>query len=144
MGIASLHAFVQSNWTGPALESYQYLACSNCVVPWLQSWYEGSIMNKKQLQDEVTACLVLDGEICCPVMSHPELLLLARVCLQVCCDRPQPLLVSISFVPFVQIKERKLLLLTDFLSVQRRTKIKDVFYSYGIQHCIQHCFGMDN
>jgi hypothetical protein len=59
-------------------------------------------MNKKQLQDEVTACLVLDGEICCPAMSHPELLLLARVCLQVCCDRPQPLLVSISFVPFVQ------------------------------------------
>ncbi|XP_021912944.1 tetratricopeptide repeat protein 27 isoform X2 [Zootermopsis nevadensis] len=94
MGIASLYAFVQSNWTGPPLENYQYPACDDCIVPWLQSWYKGSIMSEKQLQDEVTACLVLDGEICCPVMSHPELLLLARVCLQVCCDRPQPLLGS--------------------------------------------------
>jgi hypothetical protein len=102
MGIASLHAFVQSNWTGPALESYQHSAHDNCIIPWLQSWYEGSIMNKKLLQDEVTACLVLDGEICCAVMSHPELLLLARACLLVCCDTLQPLLVSVSFISVIQ------------------------------------------
>ncbi|XP_033610346.1 tetratricopeptide repeat protein 27 [Cryptotermes secundus] len=92
MGIASLQAFVQSNWTGPPLERDS--APGSSVICWLQSWYEGSAMNKRQLQDEVTACLVLDGESCCPLMSHPELLLLSRVCLQVCCDRPQPLLSS--------------------------------------------------
>ncbi|GFG34972.1 hypothetical protein Cfor_09317, partial [Coptotermes formosanus] len=89
MGVASLHAFVQSNWTGPPLESDP--TSSSSLILWLQSWYECSSMNKKQLQDEVMACLVLDGESCCPVMSHPELLLLSRVCLRVCCDRPKPL-----------------------------------------------------
>lgn len=100
MGVASLHAFVQSNWTGPPLESDP--TSSSSLILWLQSWYECSSMNKKQLQDEVMACLVLDGESCCPVMSHPELLLLSRVCLRVCCDRPKPLPVSIIFVSLVQ------------------------------------------
>jgi hypothetical protein len=118
MGIASLHAFVQSNWTGPPLESDSTSVTS--VLTWLQSWYEGSIMNKKQLQDEVIACLVLDGESCCPVVSHPELLLLARVCLRVCCDRPQPLPVSISFVSLVRLKVRPHLL--PLLSIQKRTE----------------------
>lgn len=104
MGIASLHAFVQSNWTGPPLE--RDLAPGTSVICWLQSWYEGSVMNKRQLQDEVTACLVLDGESCCPLMSHPELLLLSRVCLQVCSDRPQPLPVSIGFMYLIELKLR--------------------------------------
>jgi hypothetical protein len=96
MGVASLLAFVQSNWTGPPLEGDS--APGTSVICWLQSWYEGSMMNKRQLQDEVTACLVLDGESCSPLMSHPELLLLSRVCLRVCSDRSQPLLVSIGLI----------------------------------------------
>jgi hypothetical protein len=107
MAIASLQAFVQSNWTGPPLERDS--APGTSVISWLQSWYEGSVMNKRQLQDEVTACLVLDGESCSPLMSHPELLLLSRVCLQVCCDRPQPLPVSISFIYLIELKLRALL-----------------------------------
>jgi hypothetical protein len=96
MGIAGLHAFVQSNWTGPPIEKDS--APGTSVICWLQSWYEGRTMNKRQLQDEVTSCLVLDGESCCPLISHPELLLLSRVCLLVCSDRPQPLLVSMFYL----------------------------------------------
>jgi len=107
MGIASLHAFVQSNWTGPPLESDS--TSSSSLLLWLESWYEGNMTNKKQLQDEVSACLVLDGESCCPVMCHPELLLLSRVCLKVCCDRLQPLPVSTIFVSLEQCKLRRCL-----------------------------------
>jgi hypothetical protein len=111
MGIASLHAFIQNNWTGPPLDSDS--TSNSSLILWLQSWYEGSILNKKQLKDEVTACLVLDGESCSSVMSHPELLLLSRVCLQVCCDRPQPLPVSIIFVCLVLFKLRQCLTIYD-------------------------------
>ncbi|XP_069689921.1 tetratricopeptide repeat protein 27 [Periplaneta americana] len=82
MGIASLHAFVQSNWTGPPLETSD----GSSVLPWFQSWYDRHNLRQRELEEEITTCLLLDGESCCSVMKHSELLLLARVCLRVCRD----------------------------------------------------------
>jgi len=134
MGIASLHAFVQSNWTGPPLESDS--ASSSSLLLWLQSWYEGNMTNKKQLQDEVTACLVLDGESCCPVMRHPELLLLSRICLMVCCERSQPLPVSTIFVSLEQCKLRQCLEI--YNSVRCLEQNRKVSISQYWIHCFQH------
>lgn len=90
MGVASLYAFIQSNWTGPSVVT----DASNCVFPWLQSWIESG-KAEKDVQTIVTECLILDGEACNTNMSNPELLLVARLLIRACCSVSQQLTVSI-------------------------------------------------
>ncbi|PSN47384.1 hypothetical protein C0J52_11170 [Blattella germanica] len=86
VGVASLYAFIQSNWTGPSVVT----DAPNCVFPWLQSWIESG-KSEKDVQTLVTECLILDGEACNTNMSSPELLLAARLIICACCSVPQPL-----------------------------------------------------
>lgn len=74
VAVACLHIFIQSNWTGPALDTD--------VLPWLLSCWT--------TQDMVD-CLVLDGEACNTNMTHPEFLLMARITITACCNSAQPL-----------------------------------------------------
>ncbi|KAJ9583690.1 hypothetical protein L9F63_021962 [Diploptera punctata] len=77
MGVTCLHAFIQSNWTGPELKTV--------TLPWLQSHCT---------TQDVVDRLVLDGEACNHNMKHPELLLLARIAIKESCNTAQPLTVS--------------------------------------------------
>uniref|UniRef100_A0A146LE10 Tetratricopeptide repeat protein 27 n=1 Tax=Lygus hesperus TaxID=30085 RepID=A0A146LE10_LYGHE len=84
LGIASLQAFIQANWTGP---EYVPLDGSDpCVNPFILKFLPEEIVQNKDIKESVRLTLAVDGEEICSSIQHPELLLLAQVFFQ--CNLP--------------------------------------------------------
>ena len=72
IGIASLQAFLQSNWTGP-----KYNPEKNGIFLWLAKCVPQS-EQVKSLAETIASSLTVDGEGICSSVLFPELLLLAE------------------------------------------------------------------
>lgn len=81
-GIASLQAFIQTNWTGPKYKRKDVY--HPCINPFILKYLPEEILQKKDIKECIRLSLAIDGEEICCAIEHPELLLLAEVCFRCC------------------------------------------------------------